>query len=168
MKADRKKKSGVTLIELVMVIAAVGVIVGVATMYIREVVDLWTFMSFRSEVVSQGRLSLARMSREIRQVKNSTAIQIADAGRFQFTDINDQKVDYYLATSSLMRNADTLATGVRTLSFSYYNSTGAALAIPVDAYNLTQIRRVSVFADIASGTENKILETQVYLRNSEY
>jgi len=167
MKTHTQRKSGVTLIELVMVVVAVGVIVGVATMYIKEVVDLFSFMSFRTELVSDARLSLARMSREIRQVKNATAIQAADIGRFQFTDINDQAIDYYLSGESLMRNADILAAGVRTLSFGYYNATGTVLAVPVDAYNLTMIRGVSVLADIVSGTQNKVLKTQVYLRNSE-
>jgi len=81
MTARTKKKEGVTLIELVMVIVAVGVIVGVATMYINEVVDLWSFMSFRTDVVNQARLSVARMSREMRQVKNATSVQAAEAHR---------------------------------------------------------------------------------------
>jgi len=59
---------------------------------------------------------------------------------------------------------------VRNLTFGYYNATGEVLAVPVDAGNRTQIRteirRVSVFADIAAGTESKSLETQVFLRNS--
>ena len=166
MTARTKKKEGVTLIELVMVIVAVGVIVGVATMYINEVVDLWSFMSFRTDVVNQARLSVARMSREMRQVKNATSVQAAEAHRFQFTDINDQPIDYYLSGTDLRRNADTLAGGVRNLTFGYYNATGEVLAVPVDAGNRTQIRRVSVFADIAAGTESKSLETQVFLRNS--
>ena len=53
---------GVTLIELIVVMMVVGILTAASSMYIKETVDLWRFLNFRSEVVSQGRMALMKKS----------------------------------------------------------------------------------------------------------
>ena len=160
-----KKSPGLTLIETVMTIAIVGILAGGGMFYIRQVIDLWDFISFRSEIVSQGRMALMRMSREIRQIRNSTSVFNANSTRLRFGDVNDVTVDYNFSGSSLMRNSDTQASGVRNVTFTYYNQTSQQITVPLVSPQATDIKRVKIRLDMFSGNQNKTLETQVWPRN---
>ena len=160
-----KKNKGLTLIEAVMTIVIVGILAGGSMFYIRQVIDLWDFMSFRSEIVSQGRMALMRMSREIRQIRNSTSVLNANSNRLRFADVKDVNIDYYFSGSSLMRNSDTQASGVRNVTFTYYNQTSQQIAVPLVSPQATDIKRIKIRLDMFSGNQNKTLETQVWPRN---
>ena len=162
---------GVTLIELTMVIVIVGVLAGVSSMYIRETINLWRFMTFRSEVVAQGRSALIRMEREMRQVKDKNSISTASATQFQFTDISDNNINFYLSGNNLMRNSDILAANVQSLKFCYYNKNNQAVCTPVCACSvsgstlLATIYRIVIEIQITSGGQSNTLKSQVYPRN---
>jgi prepilin-type N-terminal cleavage/methylation domain-containing protein len=157
---------GLTLIELVMTIVIVGILLGVLSFSVKGIMDMWNFWSFRSEVVSQGRVAVMRMVREIRQVRNETSIFIADRSSMQFNDTNNQTVDYSLSGSDLIRNGNVLARGVNNLTFSYYNITNAELApLPLNAASRPEIYVIGITLKITSGDQNKTLETRVYPRN---
>ncbi len=160
-----KKKIGLTLIELVMTISIVGILAGGSMIYIKQVIDLWNFISFRSEIVSPGRMALARMSREIRQVQNSTSVLYANSTRVRFTDVNNADIDYYLSNSSIMRNADILAGGVRGFRLSYYNRTNSEISSPQVSPANTDIKRIMIRVEMFSGDQNKTFQTQVWPRN---
>jgi prepilin-type N-terminal cleavage/methylation domain-containing protein len=164
----RKNDRAVTLIELAMVIVIVGVLAGVSSMYIRETINLWRFLTFRSEVVAQGRLALIRMDREIRQVKDKNSISTASATQFQFTDISDNSINFYLSGNNLMRklnalNPDVLASDVTVLNFKYYGRDNSELARPVA--DTTQIYRIGIELTVESGGQSNTLKSQVYPRN---
>lgn len=61
-----KGQKGVTIIELIMGIVIVGTLAGISSMYIKQVMDLWNFISFREETSSQGSAALIRIARELR------------------------------------------------------------------------------------------------------
>jgi len=148
-----------------MTIVIVGVLAGGSMFYIRQVIDLWDFMSFRSEIVSQGRMALMRMSREIRQIRNSTSVFYANSTRFRFGDVNDVNIDYNFSVSNLTRNTDIQASGVRNVTFTYYNQTSQQIAVPLVSPQATDIKRIKIRLDMFSGNQNKTLETQVWPRN---
>ncbi|MDD5348117.1 MAG: prepilin-type N-terminal cleavage/methylation domain-containing protein [Candidatus Omnitrophica bacterium] len=159
-------KKGLTLIELVMTIVLVGILVGVTALSIREVIGLYDFWSFRSETVSQARLSLSRMVREIRQVNNETSFLAVDRSRLQFNDTTGATIEYRTNGTDLMRNADILATGVRNLTFSYYDQNMTLLTpMPLDEGNRSLIYLIGIFLDIASGDQNRSLQTLIGPRN---
>lgn len=154
-----------TLIELIMVIVIVGVLTAASSMYIKETMDLWRFLSFRNEVVSQVRLALIRMQREIRLVKDDLSVLTATASRFRFIDLHDNTIDYQLSGSNLMRNSDILAANVTSLTFTYYNNTNTLISTPLVSPNLTDIYRIGITLVIWSGNQTKTLFSQVYPRN---
>lgn len=171
-------QKGVTLIELIMVITIIGILAAVSSLYIKEIIDLWRTLSFRSEAVAQGRTALIRMDREIRQVKNSSSIALADLSRLRFTSLdlngdgNDDTVEFYrdAATNELRRilngnpaQGNALASGITNLAFTYYNASGAALSTPVA--DTTQVYRIAIEINITSGTQTKTLKALVYPRN---
>lgn len=172
-----KDRKGITLIELIMVIMIVGILTTVSSMYIKETIDLWRFLSFRSELVSVGRMALARMTREIRQVVDNNSISAAELSRLRFTAIdldgdgNDDTVEFYRNASSELRRifndspalGDILASNVTSLTFSYYDSANSQLAVPVA--DTTQIYRIAIGLNIQSGDETKALSAQVFPRN---
>ena len=154
---------GTTLIELIMVITIVGVLVGVSSMYIKETIDLWSFLSFRTEAVAKQRMSLMRMAREMRQIKSNATIYNATATQFRFQDMNNATIEYILNATNVMRNADILVNNVNNLTFSYYDVNNTVVAVPV--VNLTSIRRISINMTVQSGNRTKTVATQVYPRN---
>ena len=160
-----KKPAGLTLIEVVMTIAIVGIIAAGSTLYIRQVMDLWNFSSFRNEAVSPVRIALSRMTRDIRQIGDVTSVYFANSTRLQFDDMNDLNINYYLLNNNLMRNNDTLAVGVSGLNFTYYNLTNQPIVNPKVAPVATDIRLVRIKLSVFSGSLNKTMETQVFPRN---
>lgn len=161
-----------------MAITIVGILATVSSLYIKETIDLWRFLSFRSEAVAQGRTALIRMDREIRQIKDSASIALADLSRLRFTSLdlsgdgNDDTVEFYrdAETNELRRifnndpaQGNALASGISSLAFTYYNAANAE--IPAQVADTTQIYRIAIEINIASGTQTKTLRTQVHPRN---
>lgn len=174
----RTHNKAVTLIELIMVITIVGILTTVSSMYIKETIDLWRFLSFRSEAVAQGRMAVVRMNREIRQIRDSASIALADLSQLRFTslDLNGDNIDdilefYRQAANNELRRifnsspieGDILASGITNLRFTYYNAANTQLTTPVA--DTTQIYRIAVEITIQSGTQSKTLRAQVYPRN---
>lgn len=155
---------GVTLIELIMAITIVGILAAVSSLYIKETIDLWRFLSFRSEAVSQGRMALLRMEREIRQIKDNASVSAANSSQFRFLDNNNVDINFNLSGSSLMRNADILSSGASGLTFTYYNRANQVIASPMVSPT-TNIYRIDISITIQSGGQSKTLRTQVYPRN---
>ncbi len=164
-----RRRNGLSLIELVLVMAIVGVLVGVSSLYIRETIDLWRFLSFRNEMINQGRMALSRMAREIRQVSNITSVYTATDSRFRFQDSNAEMIDYALSGTDLTRNGASLASGIRDLEFTYYGKDGLELTgAPLVSPQQTDIFRVGVSFNVTAGAGNAqqkaTLHTQIVPR----
>lgn len=157
-----------------MTIVIVGALVGGSAMYIKEIIGLWHFLSFRSDVVSQARGALVRISREIRQANSINTAQssrinfsAADLGADDADTLNDT-VEFYLNNSNELRrvfNNDNsgqgyvLASGVSGPIFIYYDA-GKAITAQLD-----QIKMISITLTVNSGNQSKTLRTLVYPRN---
>jgi prepilin-type N-terminal cleavage/methylation domain-containing protein len=165
MMSFANKSKGFTLIEAVMVIAIVGILAAVSSAYIKTTLDLWNFLSFRNEIVNQARTGFLRMTREMRQIANNTTVYFANSTRFNFTDYNASNINYYLSGSNLMRNANVLISGLNNLTFTYYNNNSGVIASPKVSPEGTDIYRIGITMGISSGTQSKVLRTQVFPRN---
>ena len=173
----KKKIKAVTLIELIMVIVVVGVLTAGLSFGVREVVNLWNFLVFRDEIVSQGRIALMRMGREIRQICSREAfepIQAAEAARFRFDimdldgDGNDDTVEFYhnAGNNELRRifndnpaAGNILATNVSSLNFTYYDQNNSPTTVPSSVY------RIVISLALSSGSNILTLRSQIYPRN---
>ncbi len=167
-----KRKKGVTIIELIMGIVIVGTLAGISSLYIKQVMDLWNFISFREETASQGSSALIRIARELRQAAN---ISTADAANLIFAadldaDGTDDSVQYLRNAGSELRRVfnsngqgDILSDGITGLDLTYYDANNAALARPVS--DPLEIKRIKIELTIAAGSQTKTLKTQIWPRN---
>ncbi len=164
-RLNSKKVRGFTLIEAVMVIVIVGILAGGSSMYIKQVMDTWNFQNFREEAVSQGRIGLIRMTREIRQIKGPFNVTAANQTVFSFVDHNDNAISYSLSGTNLNRNSNLLLSGVNNFTFSYYDVNNTLVTSPILAPNSTNIYRINIDFQVQSGSQTKRLRSQVWPRN---
>jgi len=168
-----RRKKAVTLIELVTVIVIVGVLAAASSGYIKGVIDLWRFISFRSESVSQGRMALMRMSREIRQIKNALSVYTAGASELRFMDVNDVTIRYRFSGNALIRGSNAvenvLVSGLSAVTFTYYNADNAPIASPLINPQESDIYRIEIaLVFVSSGPDrslDKTVTAQVFFRN---
>ena len=157
---------GVTLIELVVVIAIAGILAYGSTAYIKQVIDLWRILSFSSETVAQGQDAVGRMVREIREVNNDTCVYIANAEELKFRNTTGSGIDFYISTNNtLMRNSDILARNINNLTFTYYNETGSVVGSPAVSPYETDIRRVIITVGVKDGELARTITEQAVPRN---
>jgi type II secretory pathway pseudopilin PulG len=154
-----------TLIELVIVIVITGILAGLGSLIVRQIIDSWNTVSFRAETVSQMRGALVRMGRQIRSIKNTTAVYTANATCLRFKTYDNVNVTYNISGSNVLESNNVLATGAARLQFTYYNATGNTLANPIVAPLETDIRRINVDLELRSAGQNKTTGVMVYPRN---
>jgi len=163
-KRKRGQARGVTLIELILVMSCVAILCSLGGMYIREIFNLWNTVSFRSEVVEQGRMALTRMTREIRQVNNTSSVLNASASRFQFNDSSGNTTDYNFTNGNLTRNGNILVS-LNNFTLQYYNNTSQLITSPAVYPKNTNITRVGITMGLKYGSQNKTLSDQVFPRS---
>lgn len=167
-----KGQKGVTIIELIMGIVIVGTLAGISSLYIKQVMDLWNFISFREETSSQGSTALIRIARELRQ---ATDISAADAANLIFSadldaDGTDDSVQYLRNAGSELRRifnsngqGDILSSGITGLDLTYYDANNSVLTRPVS--DTSDIKRIKINLTMQSGSQTKTLKTQIWPRN---
>ena len=73
-----------------------------------------------------GFLVLERMVNDIHTIRSASDISSASSNQLTFTDINNSSVQYEISDSALIRNSQTLATGVQNFNLSYLDKNGAS------------------------------------------
>lgn len=143
---------GFTLIEIIMVIVLLGIVGSVASMIIFQGSKSYSEEEIRKDLMTQGRLAVERMAREIRLVKctkagsacNPSATDITNwsSTELRFLDINYQgkgfRYDSGASALTLCRsqsacsgNEDILADNVSSLTFTYLKNDGTTSAAAV-------------------------------------
>ncbi len=160
---------GFTLIELVIVITIIGIISGIVGSILIGTIDAWTFRFNRGDLLSNGRLAMNRMVREIREVKNRSKVTTADPSEFSFENVDSVDVTYSLSGTDLNRTenetTNTLAEDVSNLTFTYFDSDGEPIETPDVAPGATDIRRVRINLTLTKSGENVYLQSESVPRN---
>ena len=160
---------GFTLIELVIVITIIGIITGVVGYILLGTVDAWMFKFNRADLLSDGRLAMNRMVREIREIKNRGKVTTAASSEFRFENVDNIDITYDLSSTDLDRTADgtanTLAENVSSLTFTYFDSNGNTIATPDVAPGATDIRRVRINLTLTKNSEDVYLQSESVPRN---
>lgn len=127
-----RQETGVTLIELVVVIVLLGIIFGIGAMILRG--SFPTYFAERDIAAADGQaqLALARMTREIRTIRSNASTDLSPgASVLSFTNTAGTTIQYqYNSGSQTLERvenggtAQTLADHVTSLTFSYWQSDG--------------------------------------------
>ncbi|MDO9464609.1 MAG: prepilin-type N-terminal cleavage/methylation domain-containing protein [bacterium] len=161
-------KKGFTIIELIMVIVITGIIAGITAMLLLQVMNVYSFVTVREVILSDGELAMGRMSREIRQIEDVYSIYKADSEEIEFEDAYYNLINFRRSGGSLLRNSDELATDLTSLTFQYTTSDGNPPVVNDPATpeeEETNIKRIQINLTIKKGDEEIALQSQVYPRN---
>ena len=181
------RRRGLTIIELVVTITVMGALAVGFSAYLKQAMDIWKFLSYRGEVVSQARLGALRMASDIRQIANSSPQWYADDTTLNFTHVDpaigNLSYSYSNVTGNLSWSNDTihnasLMTGLSlTLTppfkFTYlpYNASNVSnpfwppLPTPVSAENMSQIAIININATLQWGDQKANINLDVRPRN---
>jgi len=149
-----RRPLGWTLIEVVVVLAVVGIIAAIGSRLMAGMFDSYFAARDITNSDAQARVAFERMTRELRQVRFANAINldVASTAQLRFIDADGNGVCYYrdAATNRLMRSADgpstacgttsaqPLADFVTGLTFAYYLTDGrTTTATPTSVYYVT-------------------------------
>ncbi|MCX5657383.1 MAG: prepilin-type N-terminal cleavage/methylation domain-containing protein [Candidatus Omnitrophica bacterium] len=167
-------KKGVTIIELLIAILIVGMLsLGLAYM-ITSGLKVWSGGQKRTEMMDQGRISVERVSRELRQAVRNTIATYNDTD-VKFNAIlggnTTYIVEYKLSGTALQRSEKTssgaaddfvnIAESVNNLNIVYYNNSGGT---PSTANEIRTVR-VTLIMDMPAPEQDVNLTTEVQLRN---
>ncbi|MDD5005479.1 MAG: prepilin-type N-terminal cleavage/methylation domain-containing protein [Candidatus Omnitrophica bacterium] len=161
-----RKRKGFTLIEVILVIAILGIIAAIGVPLIISASDSLSFLTVRTEMAQSADVAMSKMLIDIRRIKNNLSVVTATASQFRFLDVANTNINYYLNGNNLMRNSDILAGNVQGLTFSYYNKNGSQLNPPtVGIGTVTNIYRVKILLTLQNGSYVFNYQTQVKPRN---
>lgn len=158
---ERIKQNGFTLVELVLTMTLMGVIVVVAGVLMGRGVDAYRVVATRTELVSQGRLALMRIEKELEALRD---VVTAQSQRIQFRDADLAMQDFRLVGTTLFRNNAILAENVQNLTFTYYRDNGNETTAP------PQVRRIHLEMTVqgAGGSGSLALRTDIFPKNFVY
>lgn len=154
-----KRICGFTIIELIIVIVILSILAVIALPMLSSGFNAYFTARNLSDANWQGRLALARITRDLRALTSNNNITTATATQLTFINNANTSVSYTISGSNLERNALTLANGVNSVTFDYYTSAGAATAV------IANIVYISITLNITQNNTNITLEAVVDLRN---
>ncbi len=167
-------KKGVTVIELLIAILVVGMLSLGLAYIITSGLKVWSGGQKRTEVLDQGRISIERLSRELRQaVRNTLATLTVNDVKFNAVLGGNTTyiVEYKLSGTALQRSEKTsagaaddfvnIAESINNLNITYYDSAGAETATASDVRTV----RVTLVMDMPAPEQDINIITEVRPRN---
>ena len=155
--------SGVTLLEMVLVLVILGIIAALGSSFLSGGLNAYFTERDISNAAWQGRLALERITRDLRTVRSATAgdLTITPANQISFTNTAGTNVSYSLSGSTLMRNGQPLADGITALSFTYLANDGKT-AVTSD---VTAVYYIGVAFTVTQGGANQTWRGLIHPRS---
>jgi prepilin-type N-terminal cleavage/methylation domain-containing protein len=168
VKRERARKSGFTLVEVVVAVLIFSLVLGATLALYQQGVRSWHREAARVDVQENLRLGLDRMSREL---KAAVRLDEASNNAVGFETTDGRLVRYYHMADKeqLMRVVDgghnPVASYVAALSLTYYDRQGTEIAPPVPEADLNSIRLVRITLTGRKGSEpESTMSTAVRIR----
>ncbi len=119
ISVKQPRSAGFTLIEMVVVIVVLGVLAALGGMALQNAFRVYASSQGISDIDWQGRVALARLTRDLREARSPAGLTVIPATQLAFTDIDDTGVTYSLSGTQLLRNTQPLADFITGLNFTY-------------------------------------------------
>lgn len=166
-------ENSVTLIEMLVSIAVMGIIVVSLSTFLNQGINIWLEGQSTANIANEARSAIRMITRELKHVERKG---ISNAGSNTLTfevdlnkDGNNEKIKYYVSGNNLKKKEDTdndgdlndagynVATKVSSLGFTYYDS---SMTTPVSTTDDIRYVKVSVKME-----EDISVSSTVFLRN---
>jgi len=156
----QRQLAGFTLIELVMTIVLMGIIMVVIGRVLIEGYEQFTTANNFQEVDSKALLVLERIVNDIHTLRSVNDLTTIGASQITFINSSGATIQYQLSGSSLLRNSQTLATGVQSINFIYDDANGNVTATP------SAVRFIEITLTVSQGSFSAGFSTQASVRGA--
>jgi len=148
-----------TLIELVLVIALLGIIGTITGYMLTESLKSYSIITARKDTLADARRVIERIKSEL---KIATAIDSMTTTSLQFDTTQENNIVYAINGTDFERNGNDIAQNASVV-FTYLDASGSVTAIPAD------VRRVQIDITVSTSSYgSNELRTIVYLRRNYY
>ena len=151
------------MVEMVMVVTLVTVLSVFLGKLLLSGVDAYDFATKRKQALRQSRIALAEITRDLRQIRDSSSITAATQNSITFTNTDGEEITISLSGSRVLRNNIPVARQVTQFSLTYYDQDGNQLEFPIQ--DLTKIRIIRINLAIQVDQQRVQLHTEVHPRN---
>lgn len=158
-------KKGFTIIEYIMVIALTGLIFLALSQVVLITMRSWDISLSGAELIGNTEVAFARLTREIRQIRNATSLTTANSSSITFTHASGTDITYQLVGNQLRRNLYTAMENVDSLLFEYLDENGSVIAIPITSPAETNVRMIRVTMTASPSSQSVTVRSTVKLRN---
>ncbi len=176
-KYSSLKHKAVTLVELIIVMTLIGILSVGLGFFISQTMDIWNFLSFRTEIAHQARLGLINTGRNIRQIKRRAGseepIKDATPNSFYFLKMegtDEVGIRYIFSGNQLIYerdedsngtfdNSNILLGNLTAFQFSYFDKNDNSTT------TISEIYRIRLELTLNEGEESLNLHYEIYPRN---
>lgn len=161
-------KKGFTIIELVITMVLIGIIAYIVATALSTGIKGYFITDYRKEALDQARIAMERMTREIRNLRDSDDVATGTSSTFSFTDISGANINFTWSSPNITRNGTTLATNITSFSFSYSRADGTPSATFVDSdpdNPATDTKRIRINITATINNESVTLQSEVWPRS---
>ena len=166
------RRSGFTLIELVISISGGVIVSGMAGTLIWNSARQRSEVSARVELVDVTARACEQMLRYVREIPQDAALTgAAQVTTATATEIRFANFAFRRNSGDLEMSTDSGATwhpltrDVSDFALSYFDGNGTALsAFPLSQANREAVRVVRIFIELTRGSETRAIQTSIYLR----
>ncbi|MFQ5631217.1 MAG: prepilin-type N-terminal cleavage/methylation domain-containing protein [bacterium] len=122
---------GYSLLELILVIVLSGIIVGIMARMLLWGIDVFDFVSNRTNMVQSSRIGMKKLEKDLLKIKSSDDINSATSTMLNFTNLNNQTIVLNYDSGKLTRNTNDLLQGLDSFYFTFYDAGGDTIPTPV-------------------------------------
>jgi type II secretory pathway pseudopilin PulG len=144
-----------TLLEVLLVIAMLTILGVVLGPILGSAIQSSGLVSSEAQRLAEARNGMERMVKEIKLIPNTSVLANIGTTNLQFQYPTGTNITYSLNGTNLLRNSDILVGGVSSLTFTYYDASGATTTITAN------VRSIGI-----QFTAGLTLQTRVFLRNT--
>ena len=133
----KQKQLGFTMVEMIISLVIMGIISVVIGKILFQAYQDFLVSNNITEADWNGFVALERIVKDIHNIQSAAAITVINPSQLAFTDMSGNSVQYKLSGNSLIRNSQTMASGVQSLALSYLDKNGASTATTANVRYIT-------------------------------